>query len=801
MKIQCSCGAKYEFEVTPDMAQRPVQFICQSCGGDLSASLSDLVRQELARTTIPVGQSGQIAHSPSQNPQLAHGPLRVRLQTSEVSQPQVATEETVETEIEEQRCPKHPAELATNKCYICSKPICPKCMEVFGYVCSPLCRAKANSHGIEIPVYEGQRSVVDARIWQKTVRVVVAASVVAALLIAAWAWYVFAGSTPKVAFSVRFPEPVYSGQSLFAGKEQIVFLRGDTLMRYDMTLKKEIWSRQLVDKKEIQKKVDKFVKERQALIDRANNNAWEHVPKMPSREALTTRFERAAAAALELHTRAQSVWVASPEKLMRFDWNTGKTLQEVPIPDRYGGVIAVGDELLLMETGDGKQIATHINLTNCDWRTEEISRLGPPTLIASGKGRAEGAVDGGQDGPELAGLPIGVPGKDSDKPLDPKKVAQQAQRLSYPQRLALPAVLSNARSQERTMKELENDKGPKPAATPKRDPQEDLSIIPTKEGFLQVAVKEVEHKIVTRDAMKAPPAKSVLQGEVNVTQSAEVANEILNEMQRERGGAVIFENKSRYRVTLRSPDGKEGWTGEVIGAHPTVYPLQTVNVLAAGKLIQVFNQANKKLWESKLNFNLEGDLEALQEENAPYGMGPCVERKDTLYVIDEGVLTAFELTTGSARWRYPSIGIAGIFFDEKGMIYVNTTTAGPENIKYPRQIDISRRDTAVVLKLDPKNGKVLWTAEPGGLVNYVSGKYMYTVKMYVPEEPDEEEDPYGSMSSNVPPYVRIKRINPRNGHVMWEHFQQRAPVDIQFDKNTIRLVFKKEVQVLKFFSL
>ena len=33
-------------------------------------------------------------------------------------------------------------------------------------------------------------------------------------------------------------------------------------------------------------------------------------------------------------------------------------MQEVPIPDRYGGVIAVGDELLLMETGNGKQIAT-----------------------------------------------------------------------------------------------------------------------------------------------------------------------------------------------------------------------------------------------------------------------------------------------------------------------------------------------------------------------------------------------------------------------------------------------------------
>ena len=39
-----------------------------------------------------------------------------------------------------------------------------------------------------------------------------------------------------------------------------------------------------------------------------------------------------------------------------------------------------------------------------------------------------------------------------------KKVAEQAQRLSYPQRLALPAVLSNARSQERLLKELEDEK-------------------------------------------------------------------------------------------------------------------------------------------------------------------------------------------------------------------------------------------------------------------------------------------------------------------------------------------------------
>jgi hypothetical protein len=49
--------------------------------------------------------------------------------------------------------------------------------------------------------------------------------------------------------------------------------------------------------------------------------------------------------------------------------------------------------------------------------------------------------------------------------------------------------------------------------------------------------------------------------------------------------------------------------------------------------------------------------------------------------------------------------------------------------------------------------------------------------------------------------VRIKRLNPKNGKEIWEHFQDRGPLDIQFTKNTIELVFKKEVQILKFLAL
>ena len=48
--------------------------------------------------------------------------------------------------------------------------------------------------------------------------------------------------------------------------------------------------------------------------------------------------------------------------------------------------------------------------------------------------------------------------------------------------------------------------------------------------------------------------------------------------------------------------------------------------------------------------------------------------------------------------------------------------------------------------------------------------------------------------------MKIKGINLKNGRVMWQHFQQRCPLDVQFEKKSIQLVFKKEVQVLKYRS-
>jgi hypothetical protein len=810
MKVQCACGAKYVFDITPAMRSNPVQFICPACGMDASQFVDGLVRQELGQATAPFGQPISVLTGAPTTAAVPTGVLLDDSATAPAPPPAAAPRAALAVRVstpqanldaagaapafaEGRPCLKHPGEMATEKCYVCSKPICPKCMELFGYVCSPLCKAKADSHGIQVPVYEFQKSVVEARQWRKTVLVGCGAGGVLAAFLGVWFWYAWFGCMPHPIFTVRFPERSYAGQSVLGGKDhdQVVFLHGGTLARYELKSKKEIWSLQLIDRKEIEVKANQEIRSMEAdnvkIRDRGGSGM-----RLPFIDELVNDMVRSAEEEMSLHVRGQNVWVAYPGKLVRYDWNTGKRDKELTVQSGFGGLISRGDELLLVDSVLGKPIVTHIDLVTGESRTEDLTSAEAKALAsATTNSPGGGGAAKTPRGSTMAGLPT-VPGKDIGKPMDPGKVAEQASHLSLPARIALPATISSVMTQEKTLKAMDDDSDSGAGAG--FLPQNVFSLIPAKDGFVEFSTKMLEHRVEQRNAMKAAPAKSALEGNVSAGKSLEIANEMLNEMQRERGGNMIEEDVSRYQVILRRPDTQESWTGEVIGA-AQVFPLDTVNVLTSTKSVMVFDKHNKRLWQSSLNYKVVRGLGALDEESATYGQGPCVERKGSLYVFDEGVLTAFDLATGNVRWRLPSVGIAGLFFDDEDNIYMNTTTASPDSIKYSRQIDISDKVRSVVMKVDSRKGKVLWSAEPGGLVNYVYGKVILVAQSYRPVDEDNDGPAAGFAT---PAHLRIRRINARNGHEVWEYFQQRAPLDIGFEKNTIRLVYRKEVQVLKF---
>jgi PQQ-like domain len=787
MKLQCPCGAKYSFDITSEMAREPVKFVCPGCGLDASDFVNDMIRKELA------GQAAAGA-TPDADPAPIAAAPRLRLSQPAQPPPSQAAEEAPAPSAKPKVCPKHPGQLAYEHCVVCGKPICPKCMELFGYICSPLCKARADSHGIEVPFYEGQKSAVEAKRWRKTGLISGAVGIVVALVLGVWIWYAWFGSRPRPVFAVRFPENVYSGMSKLGGTNQIVFLRGGSLSRYDLKTRKEIWSRELLDKKKIEKEVDRAIKTIQAAIDKANNETPDFVPKMPRRDKMIEDLTRATAAALQLRVSGQNIWVIEPQKLSHFDWDSGRTLQEIPRAYGFGRLSAHGDEMLFTgENETGHAVITHINLASGESSKEAVGEPVQADAVAvtpAGAGNSAGA-----------GLPIGRRGTDADRPLDPGKVAEQAQNLPLPARIALPAVLATAANQERTMAELNDHSKPRPAPE-KRSASDRFQLIPSQYGNVEFSIRLLEEKIVSRTAMKAPAKKSALDGDLNATRTADVANEILNDMQRSRGGDTVEEDESLYQITIHLPgaNGAVDWTGEVTGS-PSVFPLKTVNVITANTTLVVLDKSNKKLWQAALTYKVSGGGGELEEGEAPFGQGPCVERGDTLYIFDQAVLTAFDLATGTARWRLPSVGVVGIFFDDKGMLYVNTTTASPDSIRHSRQIDITDKTSAIIYKLDPKTGRRLWSNDANGFISHLSGKFIYTMQSFDPGDEDEGNDNDLTAILRKPAFLRIRRIDPANGRMMWEVFQPRAPLDVQFDGNSIELVFKKEVQVLKFLSL
>lgn len=815
MKIQCPCGAKYSFDITPEMARTPIVFICQECGQDSSELVNQLIRQQLGGTTEPTSAppSARVRVTvPVVTPSAAPGTagagvvpqppsggqsLRVKAHTAP------AASESAPVADAPLPCLNHPGQLAMHRCLVCQKPICPKCMALSGYVCSPLCKGKAEDQGIELPVYANQNAAAAAKQWRKVGRVAAAVAAMVMAVVGAWTWYAWFGSVPKPTFAIRFSEAAYSGQCRLCPQNQVVFLHGGTLARHDIKAGKEIWSQLLIDRKRMADGVAvtqeqmKIAREK-AIAKGADPSDW----KSPAPAEMVSRMEKQAAAALQLHVRGESVWVSLPGKLVRYDWNTGKPAQEIPVNLFSHRLVPNRDELLLIPIKDaGTPAVTHISLASGELRTEEFAPPTPARVAGGTPGKpASAASRSGATLTDRSGTPPG--GQAGAKPLDPAAVANKAQNLTLAAKLALPAVLAANANQQRLLAEM---RGQPQTATPGlmgAEAFQGSALLPAGNGFVQFSVKLLESKIVERQAMKAPPKKSALDGEVNAAATTAIANEILNEMQRERTGGVVRDDASRYQVTLRHPGAKAPaeWTGEVIGP-PELFPLETVDVLVAGKSVLVFDKTSRKLWESKLNFNVTSGFRAGPSgADPPFGLGPCLERRDTLYVFDQGVLTAFELTSGNARWRLPSVGIAGLFFDDKGLAYVNTTTASPESIKYSRQIDISEKTRNVVLKIDPATGKTLWTAEQQGMVSYVSGKFVYTIETY--EGDDDDDNPMAMKSGfETPPHIRIKRLDPGNGRVLWEHYQRRSPLDVQFEKTTIQLLFKKELQVLKFFSL
>jgi len=688
-----------------------------------------------------------------------------------------------------ERCLKHPDQLATNRCQVCQKLICPKCMALTGYVCSAYCKAQAEQARIEIPIYENQKSVIEAKGWRRVRRVAYSAIFLVAVLASVWGWYAFVGSKPRVVLAVKLPALAHEGECKLVAPDQALLLHGGRLARYDLKARKEVWSASLIDQRQIEADAAKWQGELKEDDVRAKKDLPEsgggREGKIPALDELARELAESAGAELRLHALGQQLWVSAPHKIVRYDWQTGKPTQEVPIKGETVKIVAGESSLLVISTSaSGRQILTRVDAASGEPQTLEIT-----SESVGGTGRPFS--------PRAAGV----------RTTNSATAAANATRSGrLTANAADLAKLEAKAAQSAAIRVRGNSVSPAPA----EQAGESARVAPSFDGSrtewvaageqaVEVSIRLLESKIELRQAMKEPPKQSALEGTVNAAATAGVANEILNEMKRNDEEDVEREDVSRYQVTLKRWLAKDApdWTGEVIGP-PAFFALKTVGVLVAGKSVRVFDPANKKLWESKLNYAIVKGVgpggDPLAEEGAP-AAAPCVERNDALYIFDQGILTAFDLRTGQARWRLPSVGISKLLFDEPGMMYVNTTSDSQDAIKYSQQIDVAKKVWPVILKVDPRSGRILWKTGNRGWVSRITGKFIYATESH----PGEDSGMLG-MGRGIAAHVRIYRLDLADGTDLWEHYDNRFPLALDFQENTIQILFKKEMQVLKFIA-
>ena len=719
IKIQCQCGVKYALDVGAENLSNPVRFVCNQCGTDNSDALNQIVRQQFGGTQEPA---------------------------------------TIV-------CHRHSDQPATSNCLVCKKPICPECMALFGHVCSAYCAGQAERAGVTLPIYEGQRDVIERHFWKKVRTVVYALLAVTAVLAGVALWYNFAGSRPKPSYIVKLSDKRNEGFCKFVGPNQILIHHGNNLTRYDLQRKREVWSAHLIDPEHIKELAGAWVDEQQFATDNINLRLTRLKAERKDKEAeFLSSFHRQSGSEAEqladaaemiesqlvrqlrFHVQNSDVWIAFTNKIAHVDWATGALDKDIPLTGELRRFIARDGSLLaLCEKPLGEKLVTYVRLPAGEAQTTDIKPL--PTASTNSTKMRLPAID--------------IPLTAMTVHIRPNFIDESTDRYMES---AIGTYIVNAGT-----------------------------------NIAEMDVSMIEQKITEQRTMKQRTGKSVLDGNINASKTAEVSNEILNEIQEQRTGGVRFDDESRYLVRIKrklATGSIPDWVGEVAGP-PQLFTLSTIDVLSAGKTMIVIDKNNQKRWESKLTYPVSSAMmmgRRVPWSDADWQMPmPCVERGNILYFFDQGVLAAFEIATGNARWRLPSVGVSELKFDSEGMMYVVTTSAQQEQIKYSDQMDVSRPTVPVLMKLDPRNGKVLWTLKQRGQTCVFSGKFFYSV--------EAQSGGGRRFGKEVPAHTRFYRLHPRDGRIIWDHVEQQYPVDIDFRDNKILALFPGEVRVLEFLSI
>jgi hypothetical protein len=431
------------------------------------------------------------------------------------------------------------------------------------------------------------------------------------------------------------------------------------------------------------------------------------------------------------------LWVIFPRKAVRFEAATGKRKQEVALPEAADeATFSEAAFLGIAHPAEGRHLLTRVDLSS---------------------GQVQNVA-----------------------------LTQAVARVNYPGRVGIPTAGSSTFS---TPERASDSFGSARLLNDRRE------FFLSGNSVVHVHVKLLEQRFATVQAMREKKGPSIIDsGNARASQGLEAAEEFFNDSRRAETGGVRWEDESRYMVNLRRPiGGGSAWSGEVVGP-PAFFPLRNVDLLVAGKSIYAFNKSGQKLWESKITYPVAPRfVEGLTDDS------PALEHGSKLFFFDQGNLIAFDAKNGQVAWRMQSVGISSVVSDSNGKLYVSTTTAGPDQIKYSEEISITSKIQPSIVKVDAATGAIIWQKDNLAQRAYITGKYLYAIDSRI-----SGIDRFSAMTSggddDAPVHSRVYRLDLDNGKDLWEYYRPKPPQTVEPRQNHILLQYADEVRMIKYFS-
>ena len=382
----------------------------------------------------------------------------------------------------------------------------------------------------------------------KLISTAVAGVVVAVLGL--WFWYAWFARNPKIVYTVSLgdkndsPERRMLRQPVFyqlIGPNQLLSIKNKQATLLDVTKKQPLWSAAL----------------QSDAADKKNDSGDPaSAPDFSAFPLLVT-------------ATTNDLWLAFHSGLVRLDRQTGARKESPALPGLATSFTQAPDALLAVFMGrNGPSTLGRIDLVD--------GKLQTAVLAAPGKVKAAPAT--AKPVPAAAKtVPVAANKKGSGR----RSAARAKDRKGDEKMDQVQALVTADNGLQSGLVDLEENPAAPVAAS--NDDADELSFLygggtpftASGSGVIQFQSRLLEQKTITRQAMKAK-GKSVLDGNVTASQGLELAQEMMNDSQRERTGGVETEDVSRYQVTLHRWFAGEvpDWTGEVTGP-PRFYALKT----------------------------------------------------------------------------------------------------------------------------------------------------------------------------------------------------------------------------------